>query len=144
MSIFNSMQISASGLSLERLKMDTISTNIANVNTTRTDEGGPYRRKDVIFEESLINERNKLTGRYGKRSSGVKVTEIFEDDENFKSIYDPSHQDADQDGYVLSPNVNMVDEMIDLISTQRTYEANVTALNSSKSILKKALEISKG
>lgn len=144
MSIFNSMQISASGLTLERLKMDTISTNIANVNTTRTDEGGPYRRKDVIFEESLINERNKLTGRFQKRSSGVKVTEVFEDEENFKSIYDPSHPDADQDGYVLSPNVNMVDEMIDLISTQRTYEANVTALNSSKAILKKALEISKG
>lgn len=143
MSIFNSMQISTSGLTLERLKMDTISTNIANVNTTRTEEGGPYRRKDVIFEESLINERNKLTGRVQKRSSGVKVTEILEDEENFKSIYDPSHPDADQDGYVLSPNVNMVDEMINLISTQRTYEANVTALNTSKAILKKALEISK-
>lgn len=144
MSIFNSMQISTSGLTLERLKMDTISTNIANANTTRTDEGGPYRRKDVIFEESLIRERNKLTGRFERRSSGVKVTEVMEDDENFKSIYDPSHPDADEDGYVLTPNVNMVDEMIDLLSAQRTYEANVTALNTSKSILKKALEISKG
>lgn len=144
MSIFNSMQISASGLTLERLKMDTISTNIANVNTTRTDEGGPYRRKEVIFEESLVNERNRLTGRFERRSSGVKVTELVEDDENFKSIYDPSHPDADEDGYVLTPNINMVDEMIELLNTQRTYEANVTALNTSKSILKKALEISKG
>ena len=144
MSIFNSMQISASGLTLERLKMDTISTNIANVNTTRTDDGGPYRRKEVIFEESFINERNKLTGHFDRRSSGVNVTELVEDDENFKSIYDPSHPDADENGYVLTPNVNMVDEMIALINTQRTYEANVTALNTSKSILKKALEISKG
>lgn len=144
MSIFNSMQISASGLTLERLKMDTISTNIANVNTTRTDEGGPYRRKEVIFEESLINERNILTGQFERRSSGVKVTELVEDEENFNSAYDPSHPDADENGYVLRPNVNMVDEMIALINTQRTYEANVTALNTSKSILKKALEISKG
>lgn len=144
MSIFNSMQISASGLTLERLKMDTISTNIANVNTTRTDEGGPYRRKDVIFEENFQRERNKLTGRIERNSSGVRVTELVEDDENFKSIYDPSHPDADEDGYVLTPNVNMVDEMIALLNTQRTYEANVTALNTSKSILKKSLEISKG
>lgn len=144
MSIFNSMQISTSGLTLERLKMDTISTNIANANTTRTDEGGPYRRKDVVFEESFLRERNKLTGRFERRSSGVKVTEVMEDDENFKSIYDPSHPDADEDGYVLTPNINMVDEMIDLLNAQRTYEANVTALNTSKSILKKALEISKG
>lgn len=144
MSVFNSMQINASGLTLERLKMDTISTNIANVNTTRTEEGGPYRRKEVLFEESLVKETSKLTGKLGRKSVGVKVSGIGEDDENFKLTYDPSHPDADENGYVLMPNVNMVDEMISLLNTQRTYEANVTALSSSKSILKKALEISKG
>jgi len=138
------MQINASGLTLERLKMDTISTNIANVNTTRTEEGGPYNRKEVLFQESLVNEKNKLTGKNEIRSSGVKVIGIEEDAENLKVVYDPEHPDADEDGYVTKPNVNMVDEMIALINTQRTYEANVTALNASKGILKKALEISKG
>nr|WP_246169702.1 flagellar basal body rod protein FlgC [Alkalibaculum sporogenes] len=138
------MQINASGLTLERLKMDTISTNIANVNTSRTEEGGPYRRKEVVFQETFTNERNRLTGKNEKTSAGVRVTNIVEDAENFKNVYDPTHPDADEEGYVLMPNVNMVDEMIALINTQRTYEANVTALNTSKSILKKALEISKG
>lgn len=144
MSIFNSMKINASGLTLERLKMDVISTNIANVNTTRTEDGGPYSRKEVIFEESLLNARSSITGKMERKSFGVRVTEIAEDNENYKVLYDPSHPDADEDGYVLAPNVNMVDEMIALLNTQRSYEANVTALNASKSILKKALEISKG
>ena len=144
MSVFSSMQISASGLVLERLKMDTISSNITNAKTTRTEDGGPYRRKEVLFEEDLKVQKNKLTGHYETKSAGVKVTGISEDGENFKQIYDPSHPDADMDGYVAMPNVNMVDEMIALITTQRSYEANVTALNTSKAILKKTLEISKG
>ena len=144
MSVFNSMQINSSGLTLERLKMDTISTNIANINTTRTAEGGPYKRKEVLFQESLINEKSKFTGLIEKKSVGVKVTGIAEDNENLKMVYDPSHPDADEEGYVMMSNVNMVDEMIALINTQRSYEANVTALNTSKSMLKKALEISKG
>lgn len=144
MSIFNSMQINASGLSLERLKMDTISTNIANVNTTRTEEGGPYRRKEVLFQERLVNEKSRLSGKNENRSLGVEVIGIQEDTDNLKVVYNPEHPDADAEGYVMMPNVNMVDEMIALINTQRTYEANVTALNTSKSILKKALEISKG
>lgn len=144
MSIFSSMQINASGLTLERLKMDTISTNIANAKTTRTDEGGPYKRKEVLFEENLKNQKNKINGISERRSLGVKVTGISQDGENFKQVYDPSHPDADMEGYVAMPNVNMVDEMIALITTQRSYEANVTALNTSKNILKKTLEISKG
>lgn len=142
MSVFNSMKISASGLTLERLKMDTISTNIANINTTRTEDGGPYLKKEVVFQESLRRARqdNFLV----RRSSGVRVTGIVQDEENLKVIYDPDHPDADENGYVTMPNVNMVDEMIALLNTQRTYEANVTALNASKSMLKKALEISKG
>src|SRR5690606_26525300 len=144
MSIFNSMQINASGLTLERLKMDTISTNIANVNTTRTEDGGPYRRKEVFFEENLKNEKNKLTGKIEEKSLGVKVVGVVDSEEDLKLVYNPDHPDANEDGYVMMPNVNMVDEMIALINAQRTYEANVTALTASKNILKKALEISKG
>ena len=143
MSVFSSMQINASGLTVERLKMDLISTNIANINTTRTDGGGPYRRKTLLFEENLNLERNRLTNKVENKSQGVRVVGI-EEDEDFRIIYEPDHPDANEDGYVNMPNVNMVDEMIALINTQRTYEANVTALNASKSILKKALEISKG
>lgn len=144
MSVFNSMQINASGLTLERLKMDTISTNIANVNTTRTEEGGPYRRKEILFQENLVNAKDRLTGRSKMTSNGVKVIGIEEDADNLSIVYNPEHPDADAEGYVQMPNVNMVDEMIALINTQRTYEANVTALNTSKKILMKALEISKG
>lgn len=144
MSVFNSMKINASGLSLERLKMDIISTNIANVNTTRTPEGGPYRRKEVIFEESLLEARDKVSGAIESKSFGVRVTEIAEDVDNQQFKYDPNHPDADENGYVETSNVNMVDEMIALLNTQRSYEANITALNSNKSILRKALEISKG
>ncbi len=144
MTVFKSMQISASGLSLERLKLDTISTNIANVNTTRTENGEAYRRKVVLFRENLSNEIARLKQGGGVRSSGVIVTGVAEDNSEFKVEYNPEHPDADENGYVILPNVNMVDEMIDLIKTQRTYDANVTALNASKSMLKKALEISKG
>lgn len=144
MSVFRSMQISASGLSLERLKMDVISTNIANINTTRGADGQPYRRKVVTFSENLEKEINRINGISRKVSSGVKVDEILEDDSEFRLIYDPTHPDSDENGYVQMPNINMVDEMISLINTQRAYEANVTTLNANKAILKKALEISKG
>lgn len=144
MSIFNGLQINASGLALERLKLDTTSTNIANVNTTRTPEGGPYRRKSVQFAENLrqveadngnIMEANK------RRSSGVRVTGIAQD-QTEKLSYKPDDSDADQNGYVHLPNVNLADEMIDLIQSQRSYEANVTSSQVNKQILSKALEIS--
>jgi len=137
------MQINASGLNLERLKLDTISTNIANANTTRTEDGEAYRRKVVQFRENLTVERNRLNGLGEVKSQGVRVVGVGEDNSDFRVEYQPDHPDADENGYVTYSNVNMVDEMIDLIRTQRSYEANVTALNTSKSILKKALEISK-
>lgn len=141
MSVFNSMRINHSGLSLERLKMDVVSTNMANVNTTRTEEGGPYLRKEVLFTESMVAAKDTI----GKRKSrGVKVVGIREDGEGLREVYNPEHPDSDEEGYVVMPNVNMVDEMISLINVQRTYEANVTALNTSKNLLKKALEITKG
>ncbi|MDY0256552.1 flagellar basal body rod protein FlgC [Gudongella oleilytica] len=143
MTVFKSMQINATGLNLERLKLDTISTNIANANTTRTENGEAYRRKVVVFRERLSAETDRQSGLASVRSEGVSVVGIAEDQSDFRLEYSPEHPDADENGYVRLPNVNMVDEMIDLIRTQRTYEANVTALNTSKSILKKALEISK-
>ncbi|HOK62335.1 MAG TPA: flagellar basal body rod protein FlgC [Soehngenia sp.] len=144
MSVFKSLQINASGLSLERLKMDIISTNIANVNTTRAENGEAYRKKIVVFSENLEKEINRISGVTKKVSSGVKVDGIEEDESEFRIVYDPTHPDADENGYVQLPNVNIVDEMVSLINTQRAYEANVTCLNANKAILKKALDISKG
>lgn len=144
MSVFNSMRINASGLTLERMKLDVISSNIANVNTTRTEEGGPYQRKEVVFEEMVERAKNHATGLGERLTSGVKVTQILEDTEGMRSVYDPSHVDADENGYVLMPNVNLLDEMVKLIEAQRTYEANATALKASKAMLNKAIEITKG
>lgn len=144
MALFDSMHINASGLSLERLKLDTVSTNIANVNTTRTAEGGPYVKKEVVFEESLKKAGSSLNGQLNTKSFGVKATEIVENKDDLVMEYNPTHPDADEEGFVQMPNVNMADEMIDMITAQRTYDANVTALNASKEMLKKALEISIG
>lgn len=145
MSIFDSMQINASGLSLERLKLDTISTNIANVNTTRTEDGeGPYLKKEVVFEESLKQVETSLNGQGTEKSFGVKPTEIRENTDDIVMEYDPTHPDANEEGYVQQSNVNMADEMINMMTTLRTYDANVTAMNASKEMLSKALQITIG
>ncbi|SEM60691.1 flagellar basal-body rod protein FlgC [Ligilactobacillus sp. WC1T17] len=138
MSIFNGLQINASGLSLERLKLDVASNNISNVNTTRTAEGGPYKKETVEFSENLKQAEgaNYLT------HAGVKVTNIAQDDTT-KLTYDPDNPDANENGYVEFPNVNMADEMVDMIQAMRTYQANVSSSEANKTILKKALEISK-
>lgn len=141
MSIFDSMRINSSGLSLERLKLDTISSNIANVNTTRTEEGGPYQKKTVVFEESLMQKTSDLAGSINEKSFGVRATGIEASDE-IVIEYNPTHPDADEFGYVNKSNVNMADEMVEMMNTIRTYEANVTATNASKNMLSKALEIS--
>lgn len=141
MSIFDSMRINSSGLSLERLKLDTISSNIANVNTTRTEEGGPYQKKTVVFEESLMQKTSDLAGSINQKSFGVRATGIESSDEVVIE-YNPTHPDADDFGYVNKSNVNMADEMVEMMNTIRTYEANVTATNASKNMLSKALEIS--
>lgn len=146
MGLFNSFAISASGLTAERLRMDVISNNIANVNTTRTEAGGPYQRQRVIFEprgEKLnfmfpaIFEKNKMI----KQFQGVRVTGITDDPNPPKLVYEPGHPDANADGYVAMPNVNIVKEMVDMISATRAYEANVTSLNSAKQMAAKALDI---
>ncbi|MHB9093029.1 MAG: flagellar basal body rod protein FlgC [Eubacteriales bacterium] len=145
MSLFKAIDISASGLTAQRLRMDTISENIANVNTTRTAAGGPYRRKVVVFESRELE--NRFSGLLNKAleaqkiGEGVRVVKIAEDNTPFKMVYDPNHPDANAQGYVRMPNVNIVTEMVDMISATRAYEANVTAVKSSKDIALKSLEI---
>ncbi len=141
MSAFGSMRISSSGLTAERLRMDTIASNIANVSTTRGENGQPYRRKIAVFEENLISEINKNTSSTKEKLMGVKAVGIEEDNSELRRVYDPSHPDSDPEGYVLMPNVNILNEMADMIAATRAYEANVTAINSEKSMFMKALEI---
>lgn len=149
MSIFHSLNTTASALTAQRLRMDVISSNIANVDTTRArqvnGEWEPYRRKSVTLTENNGQFSSFLNAAMGKKNvpgNGVKVTKINEDNETpFKLVYDPSHPDADEDGYVRLPNVDLLKEMVDLISASRSYEANVTVFNASKSMLMKALEL---
>ena len=147
MAIFNAFNISATGMSAQRVRMDVLAENAANVKTTRTEDGTPYRRKNVVFQEKSANSfstiLNSMTGsRNAYSGSGVKVTEIVEDTKTPMSmVYDPAHPDADENGYVTYPNVNVVTEMTDLIDATRAYEANVTAFNATKTMALKALEI---
>ena len=143
MSFFSSIDTSSSGLTAERLRMDLISDNIANAETTRTPSGGPYRRKIPIYRELEKNKFQKaLADAKGESSSGgVEIVGIEEDQSDFKRKYDPSHPDANKDGYVLLPNVDTVAEMVNMVSASKAYEANVTALNGTKSMVMKALEI---
>ena len=147
MGIFDAINISATGLTAQRLRMDVIAKNIANVNTTRTENGLPYRRQVVVFEENCKNkafssflsqESRRL---FFKDGGGVRVRGIENDKSPFKRVYDPGHPDADADGYVLMPNVDTVIEMVNMISATRAYEANVTALNAAKGMAQRALEI---
>lgn len=145
MSAFGAMDISASGMTAQRLRTDIIAQNIANVNTTRDGDGGVYKRKTVVFEEKPSNSFNDyLSVASGSIGNGVKVSQIVEDNETpMTMVYDPSHPDADEDGYVMYPNVNTVTEMTNLIDASRSYEANVTAFNGTKSMTMTALEIGK-
>lgn len=149
MGYFSALNISASALTAQRLRMDIISENIANVNTTRTEDGTPYRRKTVIFE--AVNGNNPFSSYLsdasrrlsGNSEGGVRVAAIIEDQSPFKSVYDPGNPDADENGMVQMPNVDVVTEMVNLISASRAYEANVTSIDTTKSMALKALEIGK-
>ena len=140
--MFNSINVSASGLTAERLRMDVISKNIANANTTRTVHGTPYRRQVVTFETKSEAQsfQHHLTNQMQK-FSGVEVTGIKEDQSPFKHVYEPGHPDADEQGYVLKPNVDIVTEMANMISATRAYEANVTSIDAAKNMAQRALEI---
>lgn len=131
---FGGIRISASALSAERLRMDVISSNIANMRTTRTEEGGAYVRKIAVFEENFDEKLGAM---------GVKAVEIEDDESEMKLEYDPTHPDANENGYVEYPNVDILVEKADLMTAQRAYESNVDALNAQKNIISKALEIGK-
>ena len=147
MNISNSFNISSSALTAQRLRMDVISSNIANAETTRASvsngEAVPYKRKIVVLEPNKASFSSILQNQMGNKSSGegVRVSEIREDQSPLKPVYDPSHPDANAEGYVYMPNVDIAKEMVDMISASRSYEANVTALNSTKAMITKALEI---
>ncbi len=147
MGYFGALDISASALTAQRLRMDTISQNIANATTTRTENGTPYRRRLVVFEETSqgmpFSEYLSASSRERYLSKGVKVSRIVEDTSPFKRVYDPGHPDADNEGYVEMPNVDVVTEMVNMISATRAYEANVTTINTTKNLAMKALEIGK-
>lgn len=151
MSIFHSFNISASGLTSQRLRMDVAASNMANAQTTRAtiDENGefqPYRRKMVAMqpnEQSFKHFLHKAQAGRKRPTEGVKATHILHDQEPFKLVYEPTHPDANEEGYVYYPNVDPLKEMVDIMSATRSYEANVTSLNATKDMLLKALEIGK-
>jgi flagellar basal-body rod protein FlgC len=162
---FTGLNISATGLRAQRVKQNVIASNIANVETTRTPEGGAYKRQHVLleadpleFDQFLVKEENKIRGQktqdghiripqpewpvaQERIGSGVKVVEIRKDEGPDKLVYNPAHPDSDENGYVHMPNVNIVEEMVDMIAATRAYEANTTAFNSTKSMLMKALDL---
>lgn len=143
MDFLTGMRVSSSGMSAQRLRMNTISSNIANINTTRTPEGGPYRRKDVVFE--AIPEQKTfgeiLTDQGARNLSRVQVSDIQVDRKAPMLKYEPDHVDANEDGYVAYPNINLMEEMTNMIQATRAYEANVSAMNNSKSMAMSALDI---
>ena len=142
MNFLNNMDISATGLSAQRLRMNLISSNLANVNTTRTENGEPYKRKDAVFESMKNNNfEDVLNGQIDAASTGVKVASIVEDEKPFIQKYDPNHPDADENGYVRLPNVNIVEEMVNMISASRSFEANATAVSTTKDMAMAALKI---
>jgi flagellar basal-body rod protein FlgC len=141
MDFFSSMDISASALSAERTRMNLISSNLANVNSTRTAEGGPYKRKDAIFTATAPPGSFGAALGHATDARRVEVSQIHEDQNPPRMQYEPNHPDADAAGYVAYPNVNVVEEMADMISASRSYEANVTAAQAAKSMAIKTLDI---
>ena len=143
MDFFSSMDVSSSALTAGRTRINLISSNLANANATRTPEGGPYKRKDAVFSATPIASpfNRVLDGATAQQVRKVEVSDIVEDQNPPRLQYDPSHPDANPQGYVAMPNVNVVEEMADMIGATRAYEANVTAVQAAKSMAMKTLEI---
>ena len=139
MKVFETLAVSGSALTAEKLRMDLISNNIANMNTTRTPDGGPYRRQVALFAQRL-----EKASQGGRTSQGVQVRGVVHDPTPPRMVFEPDHPDANEQGYVAYPNVDMVKEMVDMVTSTRSYEANVTVLNAAKNMFLKALEIGRG
>jgi len=145
-SFLRALDISASGMTAQRMRLDIAAENVVNINTTRTENGGPYRRKmavfepiggtsfDQVFRSTVARQRQSAAG-------GVRVAEIVEDERPFQMVYDPSHPDADENGYVQMPNVDLLKETVDSMAATRAYDANLTVFNTVKNMATKALEI---
>ena len=141
MDLFATFKIASSALQAQRTRLNTISSNMANAETTSTPEGGPYKKKSVYFESAPLPFNGHLQNSMEKGIKGVKVTKILEDEKPPQRVYNPSHPDAGNDGYVEMPNVNVLKEMVDMMSATRSYEANTTTIQSAKRMALKALEI---
>lgn len=143
MDLIRTIDIAAGGMVAERTRLNVISTNLANANTTRTEDGGPYRRKTAIFQatpaETLFE--SQLQDALDRKLQGVEVTDIVPVEGPFKQVFDPNHPDADEKGYVSLPNVNLVEEMVLMLNANRAYEANAAAVKAAKDMALKALEI---
>jgi len=145
MNFIDALHISASGLTSQRLRMNVVSSNIANTHTTRTPEGGPYKRKDVVFSSHPLRNsfQDMMNSQISDKLSEVRVVDIIDDPGPPVLKYDPQHPDADAKGFVRLPNINMLKEMVNMMSATRSYEANVTAVKATKNMAQKALEIGK-
>jgi flagellar basal-body rod protein FlgC len=143
MDFMTALEIGASGLSAERTHLNIISMNLANVNTTRTPEGGPYRRKSVVFQSTPLDSpfTKAMRSELEREVKGVKVSGVVTDQRPLKRIYDPGHPDADGQGYVRLPDINVVEEMANMMTALRTYEANAATISSAKTMYNKALEL---
>jgi flagellar basal-body rod protein FlgC len=143
MSLLSSLSVSASGMSAQRERAEVLVENIANADTTRTAEGGPYRRRDVIFQSDSVSSpfssvlQNQLDG----QAKGVSVSDIVVDDSEPERRYMPGHPDADKDGYVAMPRVNAAQDMVDLLGASRSYEANVSAISAIKDMVQKSIDL---
>tara|TARA_B100000315_G_scaffold106964_1_gene98142 strand:- start:4605 stop:5042 length:438 start_codon:yes stop_codon:yes gene_type:complete len=143
MDFLTAIRISTSGLKAQRTRMNVVSSNLANMNTTRTPEGGPYRKKEVIVSATDVKNKfgQELTNSLNGKLKEANVSDVVEDQSTPKMVYEPSHPDANEQGYVAYPNINLMQEMVNLMSASRSYEANITAINASKSLALKALEL---
>ena len=141
MDILGSMNIGSSALKAQTIRMNVISSNLANMETTRTPEGGPYKKKSVIFTSAETGFAKELENQSRQRAQGVKVEQIVSDPREGKKVYDPSHPDADGQGFVEKPNINLVEEMTDMMKAKGSYEANVTSIKAAQRMAMKALEI---
>ena len=140
MNFLKSLEISATGLYAQRRRMDVIASNLANIETTHTKEGGPYRRKMIVMSPKPVEDFDKVLT---LKAEGVKIDDIVEDKSPFRKAYNPSHPDADKNGYVLKPNVDLIIEITNMLMARRAFEANIAAIKSTKQMTLKALEIGK-
>ncbi len=143
MGAFDIFKISASGMKSHRTRMNTIASNLANVQTTKTEEGGPYKKREAVFKAVDVSDGKGFAGSLSKKVEGVEVDGIQESDKPFLMVYNPGHPDANPEGYVTYPNVNMMEEMTDMTAAARAYEANVNVLTTTKDMFLKTLELIK-